>query len=134
MIGGVDDDLVLAALREGGGEPGVAVAARIVVLEVPPARDAGPAQEQVGVERIRLEIDRDRLAGASLDRPGLRIRAVAVEQHVVAAETALLRLAYIDAVRRARRARAGARALRRAVGARGASFLLHGLGTVGNRQ
>src|ERR1044071_1164172 len=69
MIGGVYDDFVLAALRERCGETGMAVAARVVVLEVAAARNAGPAQEQIRIERIGFEIDGDRCAGPSLNRP-----------------------------------------------------------------
>src|SRR2546428_8907911 len=110
----VHDDLVLAALRERRREAGVTVAARVVILEVAAAGDAGPAQEQVGVERIRFEIDRDRLAGAALNRPGLSVRGVAVEHHIVVSEAALLRLAHVNRVRLAARGAAGTRASRRA--------------------
>src|SRR5262245_59163568 len=96
VIGRIDHDLVLAGLREGRREPGVTVAARVVVLEIAAGLDAGPAQEQVGVEVVGLEIDRDRLADASLNRPGLRIRAVAPEEHVAARERAFFTLADVD--------------------------------------
>src|SRR6266404_3069770 len=97
----VHHDLILAVLREGRREAGVAVAARVVVLEVAAALDAGAAQEQVRIERVRFEIDGDRLAGAALNRPGLGKGGVMLEQHVVAREAALLRLTDGDRVRRA---------------------------------
>src|SRR5438093_4179394 len=96
MIGGVHDDLVLAGLWERRGETRMAVAARVVVLEVAAARNAGPAQEQIRIERVGLEIDGDRRAGPSLNRPRLRVRAVPGEQHVVAGKLALLRLPDFD--------------------------------------
>src|SRR5436853_65136 len=134
---GVHHDLILAVLREGRREAGMAVAARVVVLEVAAALDAGAAQEQVRIERIRFEIDGDRLAGAALNRPGLGIGGVMLEQHVVAGEAALLRLTDGDRVRRAAGlppttgAARGAGGL--AVGGRGAAFLDR-LGALRNRQ
>src|SRR6266478_2511774 len=95
----VHHDLILAVLRERRREAGVAVAARVVVLKVAAALDAGAAQEQVRIERVRFEIDGDRLAGAALNRPGLGIGGVMFEQHVVAREAALLRLTDGDRVR-----------------------------------
>src|SRR5438046_3604157 len=98
MIGGVHDDFVLAALRERRGETGMAVAARFVVLEVAAARYAGPAQEQIRIERVGFEVDGDRLPGAPLNRPRLRVGAVAREHYVVATELPLLCLADRDRV------------------------------------
>src|SRR6266576_2090259 len=86
------------AQRERRGETGMAVAARVVVLEVAAARNAGPAQEQIRIEPVGFEVDGDRLAGAPLNRPGLRVRAVAREQDVVATELPLLCLADRDRV------------------------------------
>ena len=92
----VHDDLVLAVLRERRREARLTVAARVVILEVAAAGDAGATQEQVRVEHIRFEIDRDRLASAALNRPGLGVCSVAVEQHIVPRETALLGLAHVN--------------------------------------
>src|SRR5256885_13311192 len=56
VIGGVHDDFVLARLRECRRQPRVAVAARVVILEVPAAGNPGPAQEEVRIECIGFEI------------------------------------------------------------------------------
>src|SRR5258705_416542 len=63
LAGGVPHPLVLTGLWEDRREAGVAVAARIIVLEVATAADAGTAQEQVRIELVGLEIDRHGLAG-----------------------------------------------------------------------
>src|SRR5258705_7666431 len=110
----------------------MAVAARVVILEVAAGADAGAAQEQVRVERVRLEIDRDCLVRTSLNRPRLRVRGVAVEHDVGAAEAPLLRLAHVDGMLSARGAAAGGGGAL-AIGGGGAA-VLHRLRALRNRQ
>src|SRR6266702_7498284 len=57
LAGGVHHDLEFPRLGEGRRETGVAVAARVVVLEIPPPADAGTPQEEVRIEVVGLEVD-----------------------------------------------------------------------------
>src|SRR5437899_2507713 len=67
--GAVHHDDVIARLRERQGEAGVAVPARVVVLEA--RADPRARHEQVRVERRGLEVHRDHLSRGPGDGPAL---------------------------------------------------------------
>src|SRR5256885_5504683 len=74
--------VIVSGLGQPRGEPRVATAARIVVLGSL-ALEARAEQEDVGVEHVRLEVDRHGFAGTGRPQsPLLRVRAVGGEERI----------------------------------------------------